>query len=140
MLKMEVKSSKNNESVSLTTTGEGTVKNELISNDVEKSLLRKIESNQPNVITFTNNSLQSKIVKALYEKGIYFNENDNTLKYGSSMTYTELEKEVEASNSFELVVNEDDSWSLTEALLNNNYIISTKKSNGKVKVIIHGMD
>ena len=140
MLKMEVKSSKNNESVSLTTTGEGTVKNELISNDVEKSLLRKIESNQPDVITFTNNSLQSKIVKVLYDKGIYFNENDNTLKYGSSMTYTELEKEVEASNSFELVVNEDDRWLLTEALLNNNYIISTKKSNGKVKVIIHGMD
>lgn len=138
MLKMEVKSSKNNESVNLTTSGEGTVENEFIPNDVEKVLLRKIESNQPNVITFTNGNLQSRIVKALYDKGIYFNEKDNTLKYGSGMTYTELEKEVESSTSFELIINEDDSWSLTEALLNNNYIISTKKSNGKVKVLIHG--
>ena len=139
MLKMEVKSSKNNETVNLTTSGEGTIEYEFIPNDVEKVLLRKIESNQPDVVTFTNIGMQSKIVKALKEKGINFNEEDNTLKYGSGMTYTELEKVVEASNSFELVINEDDSWSLTEVLLNNNYIISTKKSNGKVKVLIHGM-
>ena len=102
MLKLDVKQS-NADTIIATWRGDGSLKHEIINDDYLSVLVGKIKNRKPDAIEFKSESLSELIVDALVSHEIYINTNGKVF-YDEAMGYNKLDKELESSNVFELVV------------------------------------
>jgi len=136
MLKLYVRQS-NADTIVATWEGDGTLKHEIINDDYLNVLVGKIKNRKPDVIEFKSESLSELIVDALVSHEIYINTNGKVF-YDEAMGYNKLDKELESSNVFELVVSHAYNHIQAKILDEGGYTYEkTKLEDNKVRFIVN---
>jgi len=134
MLKLYVKQS-NEDTIVATWEGEGTVKHEIINNDYLNVIVGKIKNRKPNVIEFQTEQLDELIRGELVANEVYININGKVF-YDEAMGYNELDKSVESSNVFDLVVSHAYNHIQSQILRESGYTYEmTKLQDNKVRFV-----
>ena len=138
MLSLYVTLNSSNGQVSTSLKGEGTTINKLIEDDIVVNLVAYIVHRKPDKIIFNNSTLKESTLELLYEHEISVDENDNVYYDPTENTYTSLDKHVEYSSAFELVVKYTDYLKQDKILTDNGYEFDVKiLDDGRVKFVVN---
>ena len=136
MLKLEVNQS-NADTIVATWRGDGSLKHEIINDDYLNVLVGKIKNRKPDAIEFKSNSLDELIRDELVTHEIYINSSGRVF-YDEAMGYNKLDKELESSNVFELVVSHAYNHIQAKILDEGGYTYEkTKLEDNKVRFIVN---
>ena len=105
MLKLYVRQSNANTIVA-TWEGDGTLKHEIINDDYVTKVVSKIKNRNPNTIEFSSVELEDVFMQELAKHEIYINARGKIF-YDKSTIYNEIDKSIESSNTFDLVVSHE---------------------------------
>lgn len=137
MLKLYVRQSNANTIVA-TWEGEGTLKHEIINDDYVTKVVSKIKNRNPNTIEFSSVELEDAFMQELAKHEIYINARGKIF-YDKSTIYNEIDKSIESSNTFDLVVSHAYNNVLAKILEESGYTFEMHKlENNKVRFIING--
>lgn len=109
--------------------------------NIPRQLYERFKSDAPNKIIFGSENIYTKeFHKLLYENGYELDEDGKVLEIKDKVCYNSLEHAVETERDiYTLTVSGgQDQYRLTEILLTNGYIISSKIDKAKVNISIHG--
>jgi len=136
MLKLDVKQS-NADTIIATWRGDGSLKHEIINDDYLNVLVGKIKNRKPDVIEFKSVELELVVTEELAKREIYINTNGKVF-YDEAMGYNKLDKELESSNVFELVVSHAYNHVQAKILDEGGYTYEkTKLEDNKVRFIVN---
>ena len=137
MLKLRVKQPNDN-TVVITWEGDGSLKHEIINDDYVNKVVSKIKNRNPDKIEFSSVELEDTFVQELAKHEIYINTRGR-LFYDKSTLYNEIDKSIEYSNTFDLVVSHAYNHVLAKILEESGYTFEMHKlENNKVRFIING--
>ena len=101
------------------------------------TIVSKIKNRKPNVINFNSGLLHSLIEEFLSEENIYIKESGKVF-YDEATGYNELDKSIESSNVFELIVGHAYNHIQAKILDESGYTYEkTKLEDNKVRFIVN---
>ena len=117
--------------------GDGSLKHEIINDDYLNVIVGKIKNRKPDAIEFKSTQLDELIREELVTHEIYINSRGKVF-YDEATGYNKLDKELESSNVFELIVSHAYNRLQAQILDESGYTYEmTKLEDNKVRFIVN---